>query len=841
MSCPNCKSPLTFFYKGIWQTYNKQGKLSGRIKRCGNCNFRLQGKSGEEDLIKIEPGQPELKSEIQTEIEVEAQKEYHFKKKIADIIIPHHNRHDLLKNTLDKLPNDIFNIIIVSGGTFAENCNKGAKIAKTDNLIFMNDDIEPDVDLLVKACEMKEDIIGFSQLLPNENNAVVYGIGWNIISNRDIVSGLKRDPRDVHIPSGFLFRIKKDAWEKLGGFDERFKNGSEDVDLGLRAVENGMSMDYITSKPITHFHMQSEGRLDNREENRKLLHKIWADKKIKEVLKLYKPEQRVLITNATMNTLSGSEMFTYTLGKELERRGYKVDLFTYNPGEVSDHFFTITPESQETLRKKYDYLFINHNDCLEKINKVWGGIGGVKIFTSHGIFPKLEQPKEGADCYVGISKEVQDHLKEKGFESEVIYNGVDCDRFKPKKKIRKNLKKVLSLCKQHGNTEANDMIKEACDRLGVEFEAVKGVWNIEDKINEADLVVSLGRGAYESMACGRAVIVFDKRDYMDEAKGDGIVTKSNANELKKNNFSGRRYNKKFDVDKLVKELKKYNQSMGKFNREYALRHFNIKKQVDKYFKYAKKKTKNRIEFVGSSTTEYGIAKQLERKLIEKGFKIGVGGKRICYANDLGSKDPVDGSIIILENRKTFQRALESRADHFFCKEKSCMKFFPENTTYLPCGIDDKIFNDRCFKRDVDIGFVGKELFKSRKKFVDFLKLSFEERFIKPENIYFEELAEFYNRCKIVPNQCPADDTNMRLFEATACGALLITPYTPYLEELFDLNKEIIIYSDMYDLRDKINYYLKHDEERERIAKAGQLKTLSCHTYDERVKEIIKHL
>jgi len=126
MSCPNCKSPLTFFYKGIWQTYNKQGKLSCRIKRCGNCNFRLQGKSGEEDLIKIEPGQPELKSEIQTEIEVEAQKEYHFKKKIADIIIPHHNRHDLLKNTLDKLPNDIFNIIIVSGGTFAENCNKGA-------------------------------------------------------------------------------------------------------------------------------------------------------------------------------------------------------------------------------------------------------------------------------------------------------------------------------------------------------------------------------------------------------------------------------------------------------------------------------------------------------------------------------------------------------------------------------------------------------------------------------------------------------------------------------------------------------------------------------------------
>ncbi len=56
--------------------------------------------------------------------------------KIADIIIPHHNRHDLLKITLEHIPNDIFNIIIVSGGTFAINNNKAAKIATTDRLIF---------------------------------------------------------------------------------------------------------------------------------------------------------------------------------------------------------------------------------------------------------------------------------------------------------------------------------------------------------------------------------------------------------------------------------------------------------------------------------------------------------------------------------------------------------------------------------------------------------------------------------------------------------------------------------------------------------------------------------
>jgi hypothetical protein len=227
--------------------------------------------------------------------------------KIADIIIPHHNRHDLLKNTLDKLPNNIFNIIIVSGGTFAENCNKGAKLAKTDNLIFMNDDIEPNVDHLIDSCKMKEDIVGFSEILPNDNNVIVYGIGWEMANNGLIRSDLKRDPRDVHIPSGFLFRIKKDAWRKLGGFDERFKNGCEDVDLGLRAKEKKMTMGFINKNPITHYHQQSEGRLRYNTENKKKLKEIWTDEKIKKTLNLKKNKKTALVTNHFMRTFSGIE------------------------------------------------------------------------------------------------------------------------------------------------------------------------------------------------------------------------------------------------------------------------------------------------------------------------------------------------------------------------------------------------------------------------------------------------------------------------------------------------------------------------------------------------------
>jgi len=43
------------------------------------------------------------------------------------------------------------------------------------------------------------------------------------------------------VVSGFCFMIRRDIWEKLGGFDERFVNGNEDVDLCARVNQMGYS------------------------------------------------------------------------------------------------------------------------------------------------------------------------------------------------------------------------------------------------------------------------------------------------------------------------------------------------------------------------------------------------------------------------------------------------------------------------------------------------------------------------------------------------------------------------------------------------------------------------
>lgn len=81
--------------------------------------------------------------------------------------------------------------------------------------------------------------------------------------------------------------------------------------------------------------------------------------------------------------------------------------------------------------------------------------------------------------------------------------------------------------------------------------------------------------------------------------------------------------------------------------------------------------------------------------------------------------------------------------------------------------------------------------------------------------------------------------NMRMFEATGAGTLLVTEDAPNIRELFEPDKEVITYKNMDDLIDKIKYYTDKPKEREAIARAGQIRTLKNHSTIQRSKEIIE--
>jgi spore maturation protein CgeB len=83
--------------------------------------------------------------------------------------------------------------------------------------------------------------------------------------------------------------------------------------------------------------------------------------------------------------------------------------------------------------------------------------------------------------------------------------------------------------------------------------------------------------------------------------------------------------------------------------------------------------------------------------------------------------------------------------------------------------------------------------------------------------------------------------NMRLYEATGVGSLLLTDQGSNLAELFEPGREVVTYADVNDLVEKARYYLAHEDERRAIAAAGQARTLRDHTYELRMRELAQIL
>jgi hypothetical protein len=90
----------------------------------------------------------------------------------------------------------------------------------------------------------------------------------------------------------------------------------------------------------------------------------------------------------------------------------------------------------------------------------------------------------------------------------------------------------------------------------------------------------------------------------------------------------------------------------------------------------------------------------------------------------------------------------------------------------------------------------------------------------------EERTRLYYRTKIGFNmhlsQIPRETGNMRMYEVPAHGMLLLCDKAGLNahEQIFEPDKEAVFYDSIEDAIERIEYYLQHDEERERIARAG---------------------
>jgi spore maturation protein CgeB len=83
--------------------------------------------------------------------------------------------------------------------------------------------------------------------------------------------------------------------------------------------------------------------------------------------------------------------------------------------------------------------------------------------------------------------------------------------------------------------------------------------------------------------------------------------------------------------------------------------------------------------------------------------------------------------------------------------------------------------------------------------------------------------------------------NMRHFEATGMGSVLVTEHKDDLGELFDTEREVVTYRTPEECVEKVRYLLSHESERAAIAAAGQARTLRDHRLEDRAKSLANDL
>jgi GT2 family glycosyltransferase len=154
---------------------------------------------------------------------------------------------------------------------FARACNQGAETAAGDYIIFLNNDtlVHPGwLAPLIDELDNRPDtgVVGSCLLYPDgtvQHAGVV--IGRSRIPYHIFLDAAQGDPMVAHrrafrMVTAACMALRRDEFLAMRGFDEKYINGHEDVDLCLRYHQTGQWAAYRPESVVTHFESQSEGR-----------------------------------------------------------------------------------------------------------------------------------------------------------------------------------------------------------------------------------------------------------------------------------------------------------------------------------------------------------------------------------------------------------------------------------------------------------------------------------------------------------------------------------------------------------------------------------------------------
>lgn len=323
---------------------------------------------------------------------------------------------------------------------------------------------------------------------------------------------------------------------------------------------------------------------------------------------------KILLGNNTLSLLAGSETWTYTLAVQLKKMGHDVQGFSPDLGIIARELknknipshadiapsgikpFSFVLEEKQEL--DFDLIIANHWHIVDYCRRYFPKTP--IISTVHGIIHTMPNPAGGEDlwapehpalnsgvnAFVAVSEEIQEILqKDYNLESTIIRNFFDTELYNVPRPVADKPK--VFLINTNYNT-ANDpeieLIRAVTKHYGAQMIAT-GVnfgtsLNMVPAIDEADVVVGMGRSVLEGVCAGRLGIVNGRWGF------GGVIHEGSVEELRGRNFSGRNSGgKTISPEELIALIDEhYNPTNLEWGRNYIKREHNVELAAESFLR-----------------------------------------------------------------------------------------------------------------------------------------------------------------------------------------------------------------------------------------------------------------
>ncbi len=175
---------------------------------------------------------------------------------------------------------------------------------------------------------------------------------------------------------------------------------------------------------------------------------------------------------------------------------------------------------------------------------------------------------------------------------------------------------------------------------------------------------------------------------------------------------------------------------------------------------------------------------------------------------------------------------------YFKREYARTLTYGENTFPFPFGYPDHLVpEDPPATRPVPVFWTGKRMFGTRPLQLDYLR---EKRLIQHQaTMEQDEYQAALQRARIGLSLCGFGFDTVRYWEIPAHGAMLLAekPAIGIPNDFVD-GESAVFFNDLAELEEKLNYYLRHEEEVATIAAAGHAHFKRHHTTSVRARQFL---